>query len=417
MNTYKTLKDYQFIPDKDAFEKAKDFQEFINQMDYEKSKCYGIISNNGTGAYMKVDDIYSKKKIETISFVGNDYLGLSKHPDTIQAGIDAVKKYGTGSCASPIIGGYLDIHSHLESKIATSFNFEDAIIYSSGYAANCSSIAALLTKKDIALVDMFVHSSVYDGLHQTNFKILPHNNIEYLNKVLSNYKDKYLTKLVIIDGIYSQDGDIAPVNEILEVCHKNGAYLMVDDAHGIGVYGKNGKGTLEHFDLLGEVDILTGTFSKSYGSVGGFVTANEKVIQYLRYYSRFSTFSAAPTPQATASVTKAIDIIQNDKDRRKRLWDNVNYLQKELKRQKFDIGMTESPITPIMIRNDQKAQKAARMLIEKGIYVIPIIYPGVKKNDSRLRVTVTAEHEKKDLKYFIKTLIDIDNTLSIRKMN
>ncbi len=416
MKTQKTVKDYLARSDIDAFQRAEIFQEFIQQMNNEKYNGYGIKSYNGTNARMCIADLYSNQKIETISFVGNDYLGLSQHPETIIAGINGIKKYGTGSCASPLIGGFLDIHDKLEKKLAETFEFEAAMIYPTGYATNSGSIATLLSNKDIALVDMYVHSSVYDGLHQTNVKILPHNNIEYLERTLKNYKDKYVTKLVIIDGLYSQDGDISPIPEILNVCRRNGAYLMVDDAHGIGVFGENGKGVLEHYNLLGKIDILTGTFSKSFGAVGGFIASNKKIIDYLKYNSRASLFSAAPIPQSAASVYKAIDIVINDKKRREKLWDNVRYFHNTLRELSFDIGKTMSPIVPIMIRDDHKAKKAARLLLELGVYTIPILYPGVKKGDSRLRVTLTSEHSRKNLEYFVNCLLKIDKILSIRNL-
>lgn len=414
MEKFYTLKDFINLPNKDIFETADYFQEFIGQLDRENIRGYGLQSVNGIGTQMTVIDHYSEMPRQTVSFVGNDYLGLSKHPSTIEAGIKAMNKYGTGACASPIIGGYLDIHRQLEKEIASFVSCEDALIYSAGFGANCGTLLALLNKPDIALMDMYIHASVIDGLYATNVKTLRHNDPDYLNRTLSEVKDKYRTKLVIVDGVYSQDGDIVPLPEYLDICRRHGAYLMVDDAHGIGVMGKTGRGTIEHFGLEGKVDIVTGTFSKSFGAVGGFVASTHNLIQYLKFYSRASTFSAAPAPSVTASVLKAIELIDLEPERRLYLWRNVEYLKNRLLEMGFDIGHSQSPIIPLMVRDDYKVKKAARLLLECGIYVIPIIYPGVKSKESRLRISILATHTLADLDKLTDALVKVDKLVKIR---
>ena len=411
-----SLKDFAFIDDKDMYETADSFQNFIDQMDFKKQRIYGIQSFNGIGPHMKIMDNYSNETKEAISFVGNDYLGLSRHPFTVQAGIQALEKYGTGACAAPMLGGYLNIHYELEQKIAAFNTCEDALIYSSGFGANFGTLQALLKKTDIALIDMFVHASVIDGLINTNIKMLKHNDLDYLEFALKSAKDSYKTKLVIVDGVYSQDGDLAPLPGILEICRKHGAYLMIDDAHGIGVFGKSGRGVVEHFGLEGQIDIITGTFSKSFGAVGGFVASSKKLIQYLKYYSRTSTYSAAITPQATASVLKAIDLIDLETERRSKIWNNVNYLKNRLTQLGFDFGHTESPIFPIMIRDDFKVKEASKIFMDNNIFTIPIIYPGVKSKESRLRVSLSANHTIMDLDRFIEVLCLVDNQIHIRQI-
>lgn len=414
MERFYTLKDFINLPNKDIFETACYFRKFTQQLDDENIRGYGLQSLNGIGSQMAVVDHYSNLPKHTTSFVGNDYLGLSKHPSTIEAGINAMNKYGTGACASPIIGGYLDIHRQLEKEIATFVSCEDALIYSTGFAANCGTLLALLNKSDIALMDMYVHASVIDGLYATNVKTLRHNDLDYLNRTLENVKHNYQTKLVIVDGVYSQDGDIAPLPGYVDICRKHGAYLMVDDAHGLGVMGKTGRGTIEHFGLEGMIDIVTGTFSKSFGAVGGFAASTHNLIQYLKYYSRASTFSAAPVPSVTASVLKAIELIDLEPERRQNLWRNVQYLKKQLLEMGFDLGFSESPIIPLMVRDDHKVKKIARLLLELGIYVIPIIYPGVKSKDSRLRISVLATHTPDDLDKLLEALLKVDKTVRIR---
>ncbi len=414
MEKYYTLKDFIDLPDKDIFQSADYFQEFISQLDRDNIRGYGLQSLDGIGSQMTIIDHYSDVPKHTISFVGNDYLGLSKHPAAIHAGIEAMTKYGTGACASPIIGGYLDLHHQLEKEIASFVSCDDALIYSAGFGANCGTLLALLKKKDIALMDLYVHASVIDGLYTTNVKTLKHNDPDYLDCTLESLKDKYLTKLVIVDGVYSQDGDIAPLPEYLDICHKHGAYLMVDDAHGIGVMGNVGRGTIQHFGLEGKVDIVTGTFSKSFGAVGGFVASSYNLIQYLKYYSRSSTFSAAPAPAVAASVLKAIELIDIEPQRRQNLWRNVEYVKERLRNKGFDIGNSESPIIPVMVRDDYKVKKAARLLLESGIYVIPIIYPGVRSKESRLRISILATHTLEDLDKLIDALLLVDKSVRIR---
>lgn len=349
-----------------------------------------------------------------ISFIANDYLGMSQREETIDAGIEALKKYGTGACAAQVIGGYLDMHKQLEREISAFVGQEDSILFSSGFGANAGVLRALLGKNDIALVDSYIHTSAMAGLIGTNIKRIGHNDLVYLEKVLNDVKEKFQTKLVIIDGVYSQDGDLSELPHIIALCRKYGAMLMVDDAHGIGVMGENGRGTVEHFGCLGQVDIITGTFSKSFGCVGGFVSASKKIIQYLRYYADSNVFSAAPTPQVTASVLKALELLKEQQGIRKKLWENTDYLRKRLLEKGFDIGKSVSPIFPIMIRDNKKVYEVAKMLLEKGIFTIAIVYPAVRTKEARLRVSVLATHEKQHLDSLVSALEDIDKVIKIR---
>jgi glycine C-acetyltransferase len=410
-----SLHDFVSLPGKTFDETADEFLKgFIAQMDEEMIKPYGILSSTSIGAKMTIKDHYSDSYRDTISFVGNAYLGMNTHPSTIEAAKRAIDKYGTGACASPIIGGSLDIHRKLEQSLAEFVSCEDALIYATGYAANCGTLLALLNKADIALVDMYVHASIFDGLYTTNTKLLKHNDLEYLEKTLIEVKDKYTTKLVIVDGVYSQGGDLSPLPDILKICKKYGAFLFVDDAHGIGVMGNNGRGTIEYYDLLGQINVVTGTFSKSFGAVGGFVAGSHKLIQYLKFYSRASTFSAAPVPSVTASVLEAIEVIKREPERRMILWQNTMYLKNKLLELGFDIGNSDSPIVPVMIYDEMKAKQVARLLLDRGIYTMPIIYPGVKRNNARLRITVLATHTIRDLDRLINALIEVFNIMNIR---
>lgn len=405
-----SLKDFERSYEKNAIERAKDFQVYINQLNNFGCKSYWIVSHTGVAATMCIEG-YNKP---VISFIANDYLGMSQREETIQAGIEALKKYGTGACAAQVIGGYLDIHKKLEEAIADFVGQEDALLFSSGFGANAGVLRALLGKNDIALIDPYIHTSTLAGLHETNIKRIGHNDLEYLEKVLKDIKDKYQTKLVIIDGVYSQDGDISMLPEIISICKTHDAMLMVDDAHGIGVMGDNGRGTVEYFNCLGQVDIITGTFSKSFGCVGGFVAASKKLIQYFRYYADSNVFSAAPTPQVTASVLKALELIKKEPEIRQKLWDNTKYLRKELTIRGFDIGKSVSPIFPIMVRDNKKVYQIAKMLQERGIFTIAIVYPAVRTKEARLRVSVLSTHKKEHLDSLVKALEDIDKILQIK---
>lgn len=409
------LKEFGFNLDMKPQERAIELEKLFDQLHDNKFQTYWIESIDNIGSKMKIKDAYTGEVKNVISFISNDYLGMSKNKETINAGIDALLKYGTGACAAPIIGGYLDIHKKLEQDIAEFVGQEDAIIFSSGFGTNVGILNCLVSKNDIALIDSFVHSSVLDGLYNTNVKNIGHNDLEYLEITLKNVKDRYRTKLVIIDGVYSQDGDLSPIPEIYELCKKYDALLMIDDAHGIGVMGKNGRGTSEHFDMLGKADIITGTFSKAFGCVGGFAAASKKLVHYFRYYARTSVFSASPTPQVTASIQKALDLMKLDSSYHNRLWENANYLRKRLLDNNFDIGKTESAIFPIMIRDDWKTKNISKLLLEKGIYAIGIVYPAVSTKETRIRTSITSTHDKKDLDHFIHSLCEIDKVEKFRK--
>lgn len=387
-----SLKDFELSLQLNAMQRADEFQKYIDQMRDSDYKSYWIETFSPVGPTIKID-----KNTSSVAFVSNDYLGLSQHPETIEAGIAAMRKYGTGTCAAQPIGGYLDLHRRLEEEIADFVGQKDAILFSSGFGANSGILSALLGKNDIAIIDPYIHTSAMAGLGGTNIKRIVHNDLQHLELVLKDAKDKYKTKLVIIDGVYSQDGDLSKLPEIIACCHKHEAILMVDDAHGIGVMGKNGRGTAEYFNCLGEIDIITGTFSKAFGCVGGFVAASQKLIQYLRFYANTNVFSAALTPQVTGSVLKALELIKTKPELRTKLWDNVYYLRNRLANENFDIGHSESPIFPLMIRDNKKVYEVAKFLQENNIFTIGIVYPAVRIKEARLRISVLASHHREHL--------------------
>ncbi len=387
------------------------FEQYIDQLKNNNHEIYWIEATTPLKPSMKIYDKRTDTINDVLSFVSNDYLGMSQNPEVIQAGIDGLKKYGTGVCAAPCIGGYLDIHKALEKDIAEFTGQDDAMLFSSGFGANFGILNALLGKEDLAICDTGVHTSILDGLRSTNVKLIPHNNLEFLEMVLERQKENYKTRMVIVDGVYSQDGDLCPLPEIIALCKKYDALLVLDDAHGIGVFGKNGRGTAEHFNVLGEVDIITGTFSKSFGAVGGFVAASEKMIQYLKYYTNTSIFSASIIPQVTCSVHKALDILKNQPEIRGKLWENTKYLKEKLLNSGFEIGNSDSPIIPFMVRDDFRVKEITMRLRDYGIYAIGIVYPAVRSKDARIRITVTASHEKYQIDKLSYALCDICQTI------
>jgi glycine C-acetyltransferase len=261
----------------------------------------------------------------------------------------------------------------------------------------------------MVLVDMFVHASIYDGLkNNTNTKIYKHNDMNYLELVLNREKGKYRNLAIVTDGVFSQDGDLANLPGICTLAEKYGAMVFVDDAHGVGVMGNLGKGTLDYFGVEDRVEIVTGTLSKALGSAGGYAAGSKKLIDYLRLYSRSNTFSASIAPPAVGGASKALDLFEEEPYIIKGLWENTAYLKKRLSDSGFCIGLSESPIVPLMINDDMKAIYTARKLFERGVYVVPATYPAVKLKNSRLRVNVSAMHTLEDLDYFCDTLEEVD---------
>lgn len=410
MKRYYSLKDFELTTDASISEKAEDFKLYLQQQYEFGCESYWLQSQSAISTQMQIKGI----RDTLIGFVSNDYLGMSQRKETITAGIEALNKYGTGACAAQVIGGYLDIHNKLETEIASFVGQEASILFSSGFGANAGTLRTLLGKKDIALIDPYIHTSALVGLKSTNVKLIGHNNLTYLERTLKNIRDKYNTKLIVIDGVYSQDGDLSNLPQIISICKANGAMIMLDDAHGIGVMGKTGRGTAEYYDCLGQVDIITGTFSKSFGCVGGFTAASQNIINYMRYYTDSNVFSAAITPQVTASVRQALELIKTKPEIRSNLWTNTNYLRRKLTDNGFDIGNSVSPIFPIMIRDNTKVYEIAKKLQEKGIFTIAIVYPAVRIKEARLRVSVLATHTKDHLDKLVESLIEIDKIIKFR---
>ncbi|MBB4805279.1 glycine C-acetyltransferase [Chryseobacterium defluvii] len=411
--TTATFKDFENIQGYDMMQRADIYYDFL---DYMKSNGhnYRLRNNSACGSVINVSAEKATK--DYISYVTSDYLGFTQHPKVKQAAIEGIEKYGTGTAATPLIGGYYLFHNDLEKTIASFFgrSQEEAVVFTTGYTANSATLQILLQKEDIAIVDMAVHASVYEGCILTNRKTFPHNNLEALETILKASEHQYRTKLVIIDGVYSQDGDVAPVKEIHDLVRKYNAYLMVDDVHGVGILGKTGRGTLEDPGLLDKVDIITGTFSKTFGNLGGYVITDKKLATFIRFQSRQQIFSATAPPSSTG-IIKAIELIDEEPQWRTKLWDNINYFKKGLNDLGLETGTSCSAVIPVKIGDPHVTGDVGKLLIEKGIYTNPIIYPAVARKDARIRMSIMATHEKEHLDKTLNAFEDINNKLHIAK--
>ncbi|PKM98054.1 MAG: 8-amino-7-oxononanoate synthase [Elusimicrobia bacterium HGW-Elusimicrobia-3] len=334
-----------------------------------------------------------------IMFGSNNYLGLANDPRMKKAAIDAVQKFGTGVAGSRFLNGNTILHTELETKLAKFKGREAALIYATGYQMNLGVVSALVGKGDFAIVDKLNHASILDGcrLSHGELRRFRHNNPEDLEKVLKEIGPNH-GKLVIVDGVFSMEGDIAPIPEISKVCRRHGARLMVDDAHATGVLGKHGRGTIEHFGLSHkDVDLVVGTCSKSFASVGGFVVGDADILHYIQHISRSMIFSASLPPASVAAISKALDIITEEPQRIKRLWDNAAYLMKRFKEMGLNTGETQTPIIPVIIGDNEKTFMLWRMLYDHGLFTNPVVSPAVPPKRAMLRVVATATHTREQL--------------------
>jgi len=370
----------------DLFEKCKRFTEAKKVM---ATGYYPFFIPISSGQDTQV----TVRGKEMIMIGSNNYLGLTSHPEVKQAAIDAIKIYGSGCTGSRFLNGTLDIHEDLERKLAQFMNKESALVFSTGFQTNLGTISALVNKGEYIITDRSDHASIVDGCRLSFGKVLKfrHNNMSDLKRVLSTCP-KHSGKLIVIDGVFSMEGDIAKLPDIVELAKKYHARVMVDDAHSIGVLGKNGRGTAEHYNLEDEVDIIMGTFSKSFASIGGFIAAKEEVIHYIKHFSRALIFSASPPPAAVATVSKALDIIIAEPERRERLWQIARKMHEGYRALGFDIGDTETPIIPILIGENMKTFKFWKLLFDEGIFANTAISPAVPPGTARIRTSYTATH-------------------------
>src|SRR5881409_4289113 len=328
----------------------------------------------------------------------NNYLGLANHPKLRQASISATRKYGAGSGSVRVIAGTMDIHLKLEKALAKFKRSESSITFQSGYATNLGTVSALVDERDLIISDELNHGSIIDGCRLTRAerRVYKHKDVGDLEKQLQG-TERFRRVLVITDGVFSMDGDIAPLKDIVNLAQEHNAMTYVDDAHGDGVLGENGRGITNHFHLEGKVDIDMGTFSKAFGCVGGYVVGSKDLCVYLQNKVRSYLLSGSQPPSVPGACIAAIQLVQRSPGLVKKLWDNTRYFKKGLKDLGFDTGNSETPITPVMVGESGKARKLADSMFKLGVFVLPIVYPMVAKDKARIRTIVTSAHTKRDL--------------------
>ena len=389
------------------------FDKCMNFTEAEEVKKLGVYPyfrpiSSGQDTEVMVD---GKKMIMIGS---NNYLGLTSHPKVKEAAIEAVRKFGSGCSGSRFLNGTLKLHEELEENLAKFMKKESALVFSTGFQTNLGTISALVNRKDYVIVDRSDHASIVDACRLSFGTVLKfkHNDMADLARILSN-SDNDAGKMITVDGVFSMEGDIANLPEIVKLAQKHNARLMVDDAHSIGVLGEHGRGTAEHFGLEDRVDIVMGTFSKSFASLGGFIAANERVINYVKHFSRALIFSASPPPAAVAACLAALKIIETEPERRERLWKITQRMHKEFKSLGFNIGNTQTPIIPIYIGDDMKTFQSWKMLSDEGIFVNPIISPAVPPGSQLLRTSYTATHTDEQMDRVLETFKKVGKKMGV----
>jgi glycine C-acetyltransferase len=390
---------------------------------YDKIRAYTQADDLRAGGlylYMRKLESSSESHVvvngqELLMFASNNYLGLTTHPKVKEASLKATEKYGVGAGSVRLLGGTFGLHEELEQRIAQFKGTEAAIAYSSGYVSNLATISTLLSKQtDIAVIDARIHASLLDGLRfaQIPFRVFDHNDMADLESKLAASKDKG-NLIIIVDGVYSMDGDVSNLSEIYRLARQYNSLVMVDDAHGTGVMGAHGRGTPEYFGLHGKIDIVMGTLSKGLGGIGGFAAGPRELIDFLKHTARGFVFSAALPPSTCAGLLAAIQVIEEEPYWLVRLHENANLMRKGLTQMGYNVGPSVSAVIPVIVGEDLTAYQLARALHAQGIYVSPVAYPAVRKGTSRVRVSVMATHSIDDI---MKALKAFDNAKTMVPM-
>jgi len=343
----------------------------------------------------------------------NNYLGLTNHPKIKEAALEAIRKYGSGCAGSRFLNGTLDIHVKLEEKLASFIRKEAALVFSTGFQVNLGVISSITGKDDIIIIDKMDHASIIDGcrLSHSEVRKFKHNDMADLERILKENVSK--KKIIVVDGVFSMEGDIVNLPEVVALAKKYNSRLMVDDAHGIGVLGKTGRGTAEHFGLEKEVDLIMGTYSKSLASIGGFIAGEEKVIHYIKHFARALIFSASPPPASIAAVNAALEIIENEPERIERLWAITRMMLEGFKSLGFETGTSETPIIPILVGDDLLAFKMTMMLQEEGVFANVVVSPAVPSGKALIRTSYMATHTDEQLDKVLKAFEKVGKALGI----
>ena len=363
----------------------------------QKAKALGVYPYfRAISSEQDTEVIINGQKV--LMFGSNSYMGLTNHPKVKEAAIEATKKYGTGCAGSPFLNGTLDIHKQLEARLAEFVGKEDAMIYSTGFEVNLGVVSCVTGREDYVILDEQDHASIIEGRRLSFSTPLKykHNDMASLEEQLQKCNpDK--VKLIVTDGVFSMEGDVANLPKIVELAKKYDATVMVDEAHGIGVFGRQGRGTCEHFGVTKDVDLIMGTFSKSFASLGGFIATDKEITNYLRHHSRSYIFTASITPASTAAANAALDIMLTEPERQENLWKLTNYALEGFRNMGCEIGHTETPIIPLFIRDNYKTFTVTRDLLNEGVFVNPVVSPAVAPHDTLIRFSLMATHTKEQV--------------------
>lgn len=376
----------------------KPLQEKLSRYDApQKAKAAGVYPYfRPISSEQNTEVMMNGKKV--LMFGSNSYMGLTNHPKVIEAAVEATKKYGTGMAGSPFLNGTLDIHKKLEARLAEYVGKEDAMIYSTGFGVNLGVVSTLTGREDYIILDEQDHASIIEGRRLSFSTPLKykHNDMDSLEAQLKKCQpDK--VKLIVTDGVFSMEGDVANLPEIVRLAKQYNAAVMVDEAHGLGVFGEGGRGTANHFGVTDDVDLIMGTFSKSFASLGGFIATDKVITNYLRHHSRSYIFTASITPAATAAANAALDIMIAEPERQEHLWAITNYALENFRAMGCEIGNTSTPIIPLFIRDDYKTFHITRDLLDEGVFVNPVVTPAVAPHDTLIRYSLMATHTKEQV--------------------
>jgi glycine C-acetyltransferase len=352
---------------------------------------------------------------EVINLSSNNYLGLTTHPKLKQKALEAIEKYGVGSGAVRTIAGTMTLHMALEEKIAQFKHAEASVVFQSGFTANAGTVQAILGKEDVIISDELNHASIIDGcrLSRAQIKVFPHKDVEACEKVLKEIQGRPGRKLLITDGVFSMEGDIAPLPQLVELAEKYGCIMMIDDAHASGVLGRNGRGTVDHYSLHGRVDIQVGTLSKAIGALGGYVCSTRDTVEFLYHRARPFLFSTSHPPSVAATCIAAFEVLEEEPERIEKLWTNTRFFKEGLEKLGFNTGMSETPITPVMVGDAALAHEFSRQLFAAGVFAQSVGFPTVPVGKARIRTIVTATHTEAELSRALEILEAVGEKLRI----
>lgn len=349
-----------------------------------------------------------------VNLSSNNYLGLTTHPRLRRKALEALERYGVGSGSVRTIAGTMSIHMELERKLAEFKNVEAVVVFQSGFTANAGTVSAILTRDDVVISDELNHASIIDGcrLSRAAIKVFPHKDVDAARRIINDLPAAQ-RKLLITDGVFSMDGDVGPLPALCALAEETGCIMMVDDAHASGVFGKNGRGTIDHFDVHGRVDIQVGTLSKAIGVLGGYVAGSRALIEFLYHRARPFLFSTSHPPAVAAACIAAIDVLMEEPEIIDRLWENTRFFKSGLQRLGFDTGLSESPITPVIAGDGATAMKLSDRLFDEGVFAQGIAYPTVPKDKARVRTIVTATHTRDDLQFALDKFEKVGKELGL----